>query len=490
MPLSQQAQTMADAFTATLTADQRTNFNNAVANSPALVTQINAAVASGDLTGFAALPAGTNAGGQYNPASRVMQLPLSIMNTPTVPAGARFDAGELTFVMGHEIQHAINRPTLAAAYTTFDTEVNRIGQGAQAVHDYTAPLGALLTANRNDEATANLAGYNATIGMLRSGNGGRNPTLEEIYRANPGRMQDVIAVTPGTPNTYALRAGYTQNADMTLTADAANTQAMTRYYVDMPAARARLGANGDSNYQNYYATNPVSTIARVELANAPTHAANGLHPQLHLNFTSLGISEAQIERNGLNLNTAGTRQPYFDTSTTPPRQGNFDHTTGTNRHVPITRTEPPEHDHDHAAPAVDVRAGSPQRDAATVNPAVRAMLDLLDRSPNIPTDAFGADRTRVAAALALQAANEGITPKWVVLNTSGTALVTGDGTLGNPASSRIAPLPVSTALSTDLSATSQALDALQATRVPPLSPLREPAAAQVAPVQEPAALSR
>lgn len=479
MPLSQQAQTIADAFTATLTADQRSNFNSAVGNSPELVAQINAAVASGDLTGFAALPAGTNAGGQYNPTSRVMQLPLSIMDTPGTPAGARFDAGELTFVMGHEIQHAINRPTVSAAYTTFDTDVGRIGQGAQVVHDYTAPLNALLTANRNDEATANIAGYNATIGMLRSGNGGRNPTLEEIYRANPGRMQDVIAVTPGTPQTYALRAGYTQGADMTLAADAANIQTMTRQYVDMPAARARLGANGDSNYQNYYATNPVSTIARVEAFNAPTHAASGLHPQLRLNLTSLGISEAQMERNGLNLGAAGTRQPYFDTSTDPPRRGNFDHTAGTNRHVPIIRTGPPEQD--HVAPVVDARS-APPRGAATLDPAVRAMLDVLDRSPNIPADAFGADRTKVAAALALQAANEGIAPKWAVLNTSGTALIAGDGAPDNPAARRTAPLPVSAALATDLPAASQALEAAQAVRVPPVL--------QELPVQQQAALVR
>lgn len=488
MPLSQQAQTMADAFTATLSADQRTNFNNAVANSPALVSQINAAVASGDLTGFAALPVGTNAGGQYNPTSRVMQLPLSIMSTPAAPAGARFDAGELTFVMGHEIQHAINRPTLAAAYTAFDAEVNRIGQSARAAHDYTAPLGTLLTANRNDEATANLAGYNATIGMLRSGNGGRNPTLEEIYRANPGRMQDVIAVTPGTPNTYALRAGYTQNADMTLAADAANTQAMTRHYVDMPAARARLGANGDSNYQNYYATNPVSTIARVELANAPTHAANGIRPQLQLDFTALGISEAQIERNGLDLGGAGTRQPYFDISATPPRQGNFDHTATTHRHVPIIRTEAPGHDHVAAAPE---RAALPAASAeAALHPAVRAALDAVDRSPNIAADAFGPDRARVAAAVALQAANEGITPRWVVWNASGTALIAGDGNLGDPASRRTTPLPLASAIATDLPVASQALDALQAARVPPPSPMHNLVDAQVATVQEPVALSR
>ncbi len=482
MPLSQQAQTIADAFTATLTADQRTNFNNAVRDSPALVTQINAAVASGDLTGFAALPSGTNAGGQYKPGTRVMELPLSIMTTPAVPAGARFDAGELTFVMGHEIQHAINRPTLDTAYTTFDTEVNRIGQTAQAVHDYTPPLNALLTANRNDEATANIAGYNATIGMLRSGNGNRNPTLEEIYRANPGRMQDVIAVTPGTPQTYALRAGYTQNADMTLTPDAANTQAMTGYYVDMPASRARLGHNGDSNYQNYYAASPLSTIARVELANAPTHAAAGITPQLQLNFTTLGINEAQVERNGLNLGATGARQGYFDTSTTPPRQGHFDHTATTNVHVPIIRTGPPEHDHGHAI--------DPNERASLPHPAVRAALDALERSPNIPADAFGTARWQVAAGMALHAAGEGIVPQSIVMNTRQTDLIGVEGLVGDAASKRTTPLPIAAAVTTDLSRVSQELDSAQATRAQPQVPVRDAANLPDPNLPNPVALSR
>ena len=42
---------------------------------------------------------------------------------------------------------------------------------------------------------------------------------------------------------------------------------MGRHYFDQPAATARLGANGDSNYQNYYATNLVSFAVQVERAN-------------------------------------------------------------------------------------------------------------------------------------------------------------------------------------------------------------------------------
>lgn len=436
MPLSAAAQTQVDAFNASLTPDQRTNFASALSHSPALVDQINTAVASGDLRGFALLPAGTHAGGQYNPTARTMELPASIISTP---AGGRYNAGELTFVMGHEIQHAINRPTQAAADATLATEGNRIGQSASAHHDYTAVLATRLAANRTDEASAHIAGYNATVSMVRA-NGNANPSLEDIYRANPSRMQDFIAVTPGAagaPSTYALRPGLTASADMSLPINAANTEAMGRHYFDQPAATARLGANGDSNYQNYYATNLVSFAVQVERANAPNHAAAGRSPQLELNMSTLGISEAQVERNGLNLGAAGGRQPYVNTGTAPPTPGNFDHTATTHRHVPITMPEV-------QAPPAPARA--PEGD----HPAVRHAMDALDRSPNIPADAFGADRQRVAAGIAAHASAQGITPDHVVFNDRRTDLIAVQGSLSDPSAKIATPLPVNDALRTDM----------------------------------------
>jgi hypothetical protein len=475
MPLSQQAQTLADNFTAGLTADQRTNFNNALQNSPTLVTQINAAVASGDLNGFALLPAGTNAGGQYDPTARRMELPASIMTSPTAPA--RFDPGELTFVMGHEIQHAINRPTVATALTTFGNDVNRIGQTAQAVHDYTAPVNTMLAANRNDESTANIAGYNATVSMLRSGNGNRNPTLAEIYDSNP-RMQDVIAYTPGNTPPHALRAGYALNADMTMTPNATNTQAMGQYYFDMPASRAGLGPNGDSNYQNYYASSLVGFVAQVERANAPVHAANGINTQLHLNMGTLGINEPQLERNGMDLGGAGVRQRFYDTSTNPPTQGNFDHTAGVNRHVPITMPEV-------HAPAPH----APDQRAQQHHPAVQQALDVLDRSPNIPTDAFGANRPNVAAGMALHAANHEppLRPDHIVFNDRRSDLIAVQGPLESPTAQLSTPLSVAQAVVTDVPAANRQLEALQPTQAPNanlVQPNRDIAPQQDNPVQE------
>lgn len=437
MPLSQQAQTVVDGFNTSLNADQQTNFRNALANSPTLVDQINAAVASGDLRGFALLAPNTHAGGQFNPATRTMELPATILTTP---AGGTFNPSELTFVTGHEIQHAINRPTQDAATQTFVNDVRTVAQGTGATHDYTAAVSARLQANRNDEATAHIAGYNALVGMVRSTNA--NPTLEDIYRAHPGRMNDFIAVTPGTPNTYALRPGLTVNADMTMTADAANTRAMGQHYYGQPATSARIGPNGDSDYQNYYGAAWVGYAAQMERAYAPTHAAAGRNPQFALDMAALGVNEVQLERNGLNLGGAGNTQAYTNTGTTPPTQGTFHHTAGTNQHVPIT------------LPPVDAVPPPP-------NAAVRQAMDAMDRSPNIGPADFGADRGRVAAGVAVHAANHGLTPDHVVLNERRTDLIAVQGPLSDPAARLSPPLAVADALRTDPAVAQQRLDALQ-----------------------------
>ena len=334
MPLSPQAQAVTDAFTATLTPDQRSNFNAAIQNAPALVGQINAALASGDLRSFALLPPGTNAGGQYNPSSRAIELPASILTSPAAPA--RFDPAELVFVTGHEVQHAVNRPAQQAATDALVQEANRIGRSPQIAHDYTAAISERISAHRQDEASAHIAGINATVSMLRTANPNQLPSLEDLHRANPDRMGDFIAVTPGNPPSYAMRGGMRLEPDMSLAPNAANLEATARLYFDQPGSSTRIGPNGNSDYANYYATNWVGYVAQVERANAPAHAAAGRAPELRLDLGRLGITEAQIESNGLNLGAARGRHPYLDTTTSPPTPGHFDHTRGVNQHVPIT----------------------------------------------------------------------------------------------------------------------------------------------------------
>ncbi len=468
MPLSTQSQALVTAFNASLTADQQTNFASTLQHSPALVDQINSAVAAGELRAFSLLPVGTHAGGQFNPTSGTMEVPASIMTTP---AGGRFNPAELTYVLGHETQHAIYRPTVGAALAAFDGELGRIAQSRQATHDYTAPLSTMLAVNRSDESAAHIAGFNATVGMVRSTNA--TPSLEDIYRASPGRMGEFITVTPatptipatpatpanpsgtpeipGTPTSYALRAGYAVNADMTMTANATNMAAAGQHYFDQPASAARLGHHGDSNYQNNYATNLVGSVVNFERHYAPGVTAAGVTSHIAIDMTSLGLSEAQLERNGLNLGAAAGRQAYVNTGTTPPTAGHFDHTAVTHAHTPVTMPN-------GAPDAAPVTLATSDQHT---HPAVRQAMDALDRSPNIPADAFGADRQRVAAGVALHAAGQQIAPDHIVLNQRRTDLIAVQGGLSDPGARLSTPLPLAEAMRTDVQQASAKLDATQ-----------------------------
>ena len=452
--LSTQAEALVTTFGARtdVNADQLTNFRAAVNASPSIVNQINSAVASGQLTEIRPLPLGTNVGGQYVPGARAMEIPLQIMTTPT---GGPFNPAELTYVLGHEVQHAINQPTLVASRSDFVDEMKRISAAGNPVNDYTEATAAVLAANRRDEATAQVGGWNATVDMVRATN--PTPSVEDIYRANPGRMQRYVDITPGTPDTYATKPGVTLNADMSMTASGPNVEAMGRAFFDNPASVSRLGHHGNSDYTNVYALDAVNYIAWHE-QNFARPLPDGSMPQVQLNMTQLGFSESIIEQNGLTLGGPGHRLPYLDSSTQPPTPAAFDYTLDTHQHVP-TPTVPPV-----TAPTGPGTSGQPSSLSLPTTPepvhaAVQQAMDALDRSPNIPADAFGADRQRVAAGIAMHAAGQGLVVDHVVFNDQRTGLLAVQGNLTDASARVSTPLPLAEALKTDPGAVQQSFDA-------------------------------
>jgi len=89
-----------------VTADQVDNLRKAIANSPALATQVDLAITAGHLQRFELLPADSNVGGEYDGGTKAIRLPASSLSTPAAPD--RHNAAELPFIMGHEIQHGFN----------------------------------------------------------------------------------------------------------------------------------------------------------------------------------------------------------------------------------------------------------------------------------------------------------------------------------------------------------------------------------------------
>lgn len=193
-----------------VTSDQVDNLRSVIAGSPVLAKQVDAAIAAGYLERFELLPATSNAGGTYETGTKSINLPASSLSTPAAPD--RFDAAEVTFVLGHEIQHGFNDADVERAYVQFDADVEQIA-GRTTSHDYTEAIGTLLAANRRDEASSNIAGWNALVSQVRASN--PDATLRDLYEAST-RSTDVIQSRPGPPITYAPHPELTLNADLTI----------------------------------------------------------------------------------------------------------------------------------------------------------------------------------------------------------------------------------------------------------------------------------
>lgn len=433
MPLSIEAQGVVDRFTATLSEERHRHFDDTIRNSPGLQDEINAAVAGGRLRAFAPLPRGINAGAAFDYESGQLQLPLSMLDSPG--RGRAFDGNELTFVLAHECRHATARPGVERAEQRFEQNIERIAQSADPVHDYTGPLRDVIETHRRDEGRAHIAGYNAVVSHLRQTN--PHPTLEDIYRANPERMDQFIERSTSAPPTYALRPGLALGPDMSLQTDEKNAQWAGRHYFDRPASVANVGDHGLSDYTNLYAARYVGEIVQAERRAAPEHALQGRHPQMGMNMIDLRLDEQQLERNGLNLGPFGGSQPYLNTGQHPATECRFDHTIDTHRYV--ARADAPDAPH----------------------PAIQRAAEAIDRSPNIAPNDFGGDRDRVAAALAMHAAKENVRPDHVVMNDRGSSLIAVQGALGDPAAVLSSPLPLAKAQATDVSDAQGALQRLQ-----------------------------
>lgn len=337
--LSPQVQTIVATFGQRhgVTQDNLNNLQAVLNSSPALIDQINDAVAQGHLKSIMPLT-NRNAGGQYNPDPNklAMELPLAKLTTP--PPGPqqrdqiKLNLGEVTFVLGHELQHGFNRIATKQALTDFANDAGKIAKNAPAPRNYTAPTAALLAQKRRDEAGAEIAGWNAIVSRVKSTN--PNPQLQDIYDVQPGRMVDFIDRNGNYPSyTHTLKPNLTLNADLTLSATPANVEAMGQNYFDKPAKQpGGLGPLGNSDYVNYYGRSPVSFVTQIERHYHP-HRPGVTAPQMGLNLSQLRLNEKLLEENGINLGSNQQPIPYYDSSKSPPTAHLFQHTIDTHKHV-------------------------------------------------------------------------------------------------------------------------------------------------------------
>lgn len=302
-------------------------------SSPALVAQVNAAAAAGDLKGFELLPAGIHAGGEYHPGTRRIRLPSRLLSAP--PGSAAIEA-ELAFVLGHELQHGANRLATKAANEALFKDLEAEARTPSAMHDYTSAIAKRLAQNRRDEASAEIAGWNALVGRLRST--ASTVTLKDIYQANPGRMSDFIDKTNSHPAAFVLKPNLAMNADMSISPTTANIEAMGVNYFDKVAKAfggpVGIGHLGNSDYANYYGASAVSAAAQIDTRDARPY--QGAPPRMVVDMRRLGLSESLLEENGLAIGKGNpSPKAYYDSSQAPATLHHFDQTWQTHAHVPV-----------------------------------------------------------------------------------------------------------------------------------------------------------
>lgn len=384
-----------------VTPDMVRNLQDTLNGSPALAADIRRAATTSDpmqpqhriLESFAFAAPGAGVGGSFSAPTHSMNLVSESLMTATPPGRTgRYDPHDLTFVIGHEVQHGFNAQAAAHARASFVADVRTLAATPGHVHDYTALVERHIQASRVDEASAHISGWNALRSRVEHERG--SVSLAAIDRADHSRALDFLEVRNGA---LVPRANVRLNADLSMPHTPSNIAAMGYNYFDRAVHPApgdnrqamHLAHGGVEDYPNYYAGWAVAVIGSEERAAAH---GRGPAPQIQINMKHAGLYEDMMEKAGLNLEPTKQSVPYLDSSSRPAVPHTFDHTAdGPNQyqHVPVAprRLDDPLHP-DHAL----------YRQARD---HVVALDRSLGRTPDAHTD-------QLASAAAVQARADGL----------------------------------------------------------------------------------
>lgn len=201
--------------------DMVTNLQATLNGSPVLAAQVKDAVTQRHVQHISLLGNSMAAGATYDGNTPQQDGTLKGINlpplglqtsTPANPQGI-YNAQDMTFVLGHEIQHGFNDGAKDHATRTFLQDIKTQAQVQGPVHYYTHELRAYIQAGREDEAKAQIAGWNALLSREQQGNPG--VTLDNMRQLRIDRQHDFVELDPKSKNTVP-RSGLTFNQDGTL----------------------------------------------------------------------------------------------------------------------------------------------------------------------------------------------------------------------------------------------------------------------------------
>lgn len=323
--------------------------------------------------------------------------PIGLQSASQSTPGGSFNAQDMTFVLGHEIQHSFNHAAKAHATAQFLAEIEKQSKIKGPVHDYTDELRAYIQAGREDEAKAEIAGWNALLSREKQLNPNANG-LDVMLAARTTRQLDFISRDPSNPAAAFAKPNLTFNQDGSLAQTPGNIAAMGQNYFDRPSplyaqpGQRPVGIGEHRNqagqlqptadYANYYGTWAIEQILQAE--DRANVMYQGARPRVTIDMAGLGLKEHLIENEGLDRGPNKAPFPYHDRSTAPPTLHHFDHTQDGSVN--------PAHDHSYVpvvpiAPAAGLRGpDDPAHPDHAMLEQIRSGVRKIDESVGKPYD--------------------------------------------------------------------------------------------------------
>ena len=314
-----------------VTPDQTSNLRAAITSSPFVVNEVNQGVQEGHLKTFQPLT-DPHAAGEFNDRRQVdaVQIPLHVLTK-----GERM---ETTLTIGHEVRHALNYDARQNDYRAFRENVTQALTGASP-HDLTPAFDKFLAGRRVDEATAQIAGYNAVVSALQEQHAKNHTKLElsEIFKSDRERMGDFIH--HGNEG-YTLNLGLTAHSDLSLPATPGNIETVAKSFYDRSQG---MGPKGNSGYQDLYGSWAVGEAARLDRFYRPDELTSPV-PNISLDMAKLGLDRKTMEGNGIDLGGNTLPLPYYDISHGRQVASEFTHTGTSPDQLPLApRLDDPAH---------------------------------------------------------------------------------------------------------------------------------------------------
>lgn len=282
-------------LTEELPVDQRRDVEEAIASSPYLRQIMTQAVNAGTLEHIRMGVPAANEGGHYDDAKRAIYLSPDTFEIPIFQTrpDKRLDA--ITSTLGHETGHALDAEQ---ARRNLSYVTNNVALGLRAaeggVVDMTPMVGAYLHGARQDEAQAEIHGWNALASRLEHIKG-HTPSREEMLSRADASTDCVRRDHNDVPR---LSPGIILDTDMQMSdtrlpkAGPINLEPVAQCHFDNP--RASLGEGGAADYRNYYAAYLIQQIA--------DDTRDQRYPaRVELDMAKLGLDKAQLESTGLRL---------------------------------------------------------------------------------------------------------------------------------------------------------------------------------------------